>query len=197
MVGPNDQPMMTKFTDAYSTNVVTYCSVQEHEEAFAMESRGYTFTSKPMDGGQRVDAEHIDRYAEFEKKKNKVTIGFKQLYKEPSKQSVELKDWRDKFTGDVFADSSAALAITKRKGSGKLRHINVGLLWVQQQAASKDLVFQKVAGESNPADLMTKYLTVGTSGAFCEMIKQVFPGGRADAGLKVQSGQTHSEGLVA
>ena len=112
MVGPNDQPMITKFTDAYSTNVVTYCSVQEHEEVFAMESRGYTFTSKPMDGGQRVDAEHIDRYAEFEKKKNKVTIGFKQLYKEPSKQSVELKDWRDKFTFEM-AQAQCASQSTK------------------------------------------------------------------------------------
>jgi hypothetical protein len=107
------------------------------------------------------------------------------------------RDWRDIFTGDVFADSSAALAITKRKGSGKLRHINVGLLWVQQQAASKELAYQKVAGESNPADLMTKYLTAGKSGAFCEMVKQVFPSGRADAALKVQSGQANNEGLVA
>ena len=102
------------------------------------------------------------------------------------------RDWRDTLTGDVFADSSAALAITKRKGSGKLRHINIGLLWVQQQAASKDLVFQKVAGESNPADLMTKHLTASKSGSFCEMVKQVFPEGRADAGLNVQSWQAHS-----
>jgi hypothetical protein len=112
VVGPNDQPMITKFSDAYSTNVVTYCSVQEHEEVSALESRGYTFTSKPMDGWQRVDAEHIDRYAEFEKKKNKVTIGFKQLYKEPSKQSVELKDWRDKFTFEM-AQTQCASQSTK------------------------------------------------------------------------------------
>ena len=92
MVGPTDLPMISKFSDAYSTNVVTFCSVQESEEVSALESRGYTFSSKPMDGGLRVDSNSIDRYAEFEKKANKVTTGRKQLYKDPSEQSIKLRD---------------------------------------------------------------------------------------------------------
>ena len=35
--------------------------------------------------------------------------------------------------GAVFTDSSAALSIPARKGAGKLRHINIGLLWVQEK----------------------------------------------------------------
>ena len=34
--------------------------------------------------------------------------------------------------GVVYADSSAALAIAKRKGAGKLRHINICTLWIQE-----------------------------------------------------------------
>ena len=30
-------------------------------------------------------------------------------------------------------DSSAALAISNRRGSGKLRHIAIGLLWIQEK----------------------------------------------------------------
>ena len=33
----------------------------------------------------------------------------------------------------LFADSSAAIAISKRRGSGKLRHINIGTLWIQEK----------------------------------------------------------------
>ena len=39
----------------------------------------------------------------------------------------------------VYADSSAAIAIAKRRGSGKLRHINIGLLWIQDKVRSGDV----------------------------------------------------------
>ncbi len=39
-----------------------------------------------------------------------------------------LQDLRESRTGTVLADSTAALAIADRKGSGKLRHININLL---------------------------------------------------------------------
>ena len=57
-----------------------------------------------------------------------------------------------------FVDSNAALAVTARRGNGKLRHVKVGCMWVQELAASKEVVYRKVAGDSNPADLCTKHL---------------------------------------
>ena len=39
-----------------------------------------------------------------------------------------LRDFGADSSGVVYADSSAALAIAKRKGAGKLRHINVNSL---------------------------------------------------------------------
>ena len=42
-----------------------------------------------------------------------------------------MRDWGQELKGLVFADSSAALAIAKRKGAGKLRHIHISSLWIQ------------------------------------------------------------------
>ena len=67
-----------------------------------------------------------------------------------------MKDWNTDGAGVIWGDSSAALAISKRKGAGKLRHINVGMLWIQEKAAEGELMYNKVKGEQNPADLMTK-----------------------------------------
>ena len=39
-------------------------------------------------------------------------------------------------SGRVMVDSSAALGVVKRKGNGKLRHIRVGMLWIQVKEES-------------------------------------------------------------
>ena len=52
--------------------------------------------------------------------------------------------------GEVFVDSSAALAVVNRKGCGKLRHVRVGQVWVQQLAEEEDIKFKKILGEENP-----------------------------------------------
>ena len=50
------------------------------------------------------------------------------------------------------------LAIAKRKGAGKFKHINISCLWIQERQDSKQLELRKVVGTENPADLMTKHL---------------------------------------
>ena len=64
--------------------------------------------------------------------------------------------------GGIYSDSSAAIGITARQGLGKLRHINVQFLWIQDKIKSKELQVTKVAGEKNPADLLTKHLDACT-----------------------------------
>ena len=49
-------------------------------------------------------------------------------------------------------DSSAALGTIGRKGSGKMRHVRVGLLWVPEQQEEGVLSYKKVGCEDNPAD---------------------------------------------
>ena len=58
----------------------------------------------------------------------------------------------------VYVDSNAALAVTARRGVGKLRHVRIGDLWVQEAAANGDVSYRRVPGNTNPADLLTKHL---------------------------------------
>ena len=81
--------------------------------------------------------------------------------------------------GEVFGDASAALGIINRKGLGRTRHIDTGLLWIQQTAAEKRLAYHKVLGTDNPADLMTKYLSKEVIGKHCCAMGVEFPAGRA------------------
>jgi len=64
--------------------------------------------------------------------------------------------------GRVHTDSSAAVGITTRQGLGKLRHIRVQYLWVQDVIKEKRLGVQKVPGVDNPSDVLTKHLDAGT-----------------------------------
>ena len=50
-----------------------------------------------------------------------------------------LRDFGVHVNGKVLGDASAALGVTHRKGLGRTRHIDTGLLWIQQTAAEKRL----------------------------------------------------------
>ena len=86
----------------------------------------------------------------------------------------------------VYADSSAALAIAKRKGAGKLRHINVSSLWVQEKQDRQEIEYRKVLGTENPADMMTKHLLREALDKCMGHLNQWRLQGRARSGLEVQ-----------
>ena len=96
------------------------------------------------------------------------------------------EDWLLSMSGQVLVDSSAALGVVKRRGNGKLRHIRVGMLWIQERSESGDLVFLKVPGAINPADLMTKALTGIAAWSHMARIGQVQRDGRAATSLQVR-----------
>ena len=91
-----------------------------------------------------------------------------------------LKDFGYHVAGEALGDASAALGIINRKGLGKTRHIDIGLLWIQQVAAERRLKFGKALGRDNPADLFTKYLDQEAISRHCRKISATFPGGRAE-----------------
>ena len=103
------------------------------------------------------------------------------------------RDWGDKLGGKVLVDSSAALGVVRRKGNGKLRHVKVGKMWIQEKEETGELMFGKVKGEVNPSDLMTKGLCIKVMERHMTCIGQGIRGGRADAGLKI--GQGGDEGM--
>ena len=98
------------------------------------------------------------------------------------------QSWGLDFKIDVFTDSSAALAVTARKGNGKLRHVRIGHLWVQQLADSEEVAFKKVRGTSNPADLMTKHLAASKLRPLVELLSQHYSAGHAKCRLELDRG---------
>ena len=95
-----------------------------------------------------------------------------------------LADWGRNFEGVILVDSSAALGVVKRKGNGKMRHIKVGMLWIQEMEEMGELGYEKVDGEWNCADLMTKGVPPKWIQRHGEKMGLEFRSGRAEAGLE-------------
>ena len=53
-------------------------------------------------------------------------------------------------TARIHVDASAALGILERRGVGRVRHLDVGALSLQDQALRRAAEFLKVKGTSNP-----------------------------------------------
>ena len=94
-------------------------------------------------------------------------------------------DWGDDSTLVVYVDSSAAIGMVSRRGSGKLRHIKVGQLWIQEMAEDGEVQVRKVLGDSNPADLMTKHLQEKKVLQFMAHMNCDHLQGRASTGLQL------------
>ena len=58
---------------------------------------------------------------------------------------------------EIATDSSGAKSFASRRGSGRIRHIEVKWLWLQQAVADGRFRMTKVAGAKNPAHILTKY----------------------------------------
>ena len=67
----------------------------------------------------------------------------------------------------VLTDSSVAKSFVATRGLGKMRHLEVKLLWLQEVVQSGRLVVGKVKGTTNIADAMTKYHTAAKLEELC------------------------------
>ena len=81
-------------------------------------------------------------------------------------QSV-LKDFEVTCGIEVKSDASAAIGIANKRGLGKVRHIEVCQLWLQNKVRSGDIRITKVGTYENLADVLTKY--VGKEGIDAHM----------------------------
>ena len=68
------------------------------------------------------------------------------------------RDFGREVSAELWIDAKATIGMISRSGLGKLRHVDVGHLWIQEAVKSKRIGLQKVLGTENVADLMTKYL---------------------------------------
>ena len=69
-----------------------------------------------------------------------------------------LEDWGFQVTIEIRSDATAAIGIVRRQGLGRVRHLAVADLWVQQKVQDGVITVEKHPGRTNPADLMTKGL---------------------------------------
>ena len=81
----------------------------------------------------------------------------------------------------VHADSSAAIGICRRSGIGRVRHLAVGQLWVQERIRQAAFTLHKVRGDCNPADLCTKHLGRATADHLLRIAGLHFEAGRASS----------------
>ena len=58
----------------------------------------------------------------------------------------------------LLTDASTGKAIASRRGLGKVRHIEVSNLWVQEKIKNGDIEVQKIKNSYNPSDVLTKHL---------------------------------------
>ena len=94
------------------------------------------------------------------------------------------KDWGLALKGRVNVDSSAAIGTVSRRGNGKLRHVQVGTLWIQEKVEDGDLDIEKVEGNWNPADALTKHVNGEKLGRFRSQVSQESRAGRSEKSLK-------------
>ena len=56
----------------------------------------------------------------------------------------------------LWVDSSAAKSMASRIGIGRVRHMEVKFLWLQEAVKNRGIEVRKVPGTLNPADVLTK-----------------------------------------
>ena len=59
---------------------------------------------------------------------------------------------------EMLTDATAAIGICRRRGLGKIRHLHVSDLWIQDRLRKGDFKLTKIPGAENPADLLTKHV---------------------------------------
>ena len=58
---------------------------------------------------------------------------------------------------EVLGDSSAAYGINMRVGSGRVKHLSIRQLWLQERVALGHLICKKIPREVNCSDVMTHH----------------------------------------
>ena len=83
----------------------------------------------------------------------------------------------------VHTDATAAMGICRRRGLGKIRHLDVTDLWCQEQVRTGKVSLHKVLGTQNPADIMTKHTDRATLEKMLGLMNLRTMSGRAEGAL--------------
>ena len=69
---------------------------------------------------------------------------------------ASMEEWGIKADLVVKSDAVAAIGMVKRQGLGRIRHLAVADLWIQQKAKNGEVHYKKLEGSKNVSDILTK-----------------------------------------
>ena len=81
----------------------------------------------------------------------------------------------------VHSDACAAIGIARRRGLGRIRHLDVEDLWVQTKVRDGSVLLEKVLGSENPAAILTKHVSVDLLTKILGKMSMKFIDGRSPA----------------
>ena len=88
----------------------------------------------------------------------------------------------------LAGDATAAAGIAQRRGAGKIRHLEVGTLWLQRHVTEGRIKLVKQPGKENEADLGTKHLDAEDMHKCVTKMGFVFKEGQSTLALKAALG---------
>ena len=89
-------------------------------------------------------------------------------------------------TLEVLTDATAAIGICRRRGFGRIRHLHVADLWVQDRLRKKDFSLTKISSSLNPADILTKHVSRDIMRQSMEFMGLIAETGRAHSAPTIQ-----------
>ena len=67
-----------------------------------------------------------------------------------------MSEWGIEVDLIIKSDAVAAIGMVKRQGLGRIRHLAVADLWIQQKAREGSVHYKKLEGSKNTSDILTK-----------------------------------------
>ena len=71
------------------------------------------------------------------------------------------------------------MGIVQRRGLNKLRHVELDVLWIQEQQARRRHTLQTFPGTQNPPDMMTKNIAQAHLDQYLDILNLRYVDGRA------------------
>lgn len=98
-----------------------------------------------------------------------------------------LKDMGQQANLQLHLDATAAKSTVERQGLSKVRHVDVNVLWLQETCARKLIPLNKIPGEDNCSDMMTKHLVSAKLDRNLSRMRIEIAKGRSDKAAELHS----------
>ena len=89
-----------------------------------------------------------------------------------------MEEWGIEADLIVKSDAVAAIGMVKRQGLGRIRHLAVADLWIQQKSKKGEVHYQKLEGSKNTSDILTKPVEAEVLGRHLQSLGLEFREGR-------------------